>query len=147
MEYNNAEFLYETEVPEEQLIVSRTDLEGTIIYANETFLRISGYTHDELVGQKHNIIRHPDMPDSIFADLWNTLKEHEQWTGKIKNLRKDKGFYWVHATISGVYHDGTLVAYKSIRVPITIDEKIDAQKKYDKLKKDNNEKTRHIIYK
>jgi len=99
MEYNNAEFLYETEVPEEQLIVSRTDLEGKITYANDTFLRISGYTNDELIGQKHSIVKHPDMPDSIFKDLWKTIRDEEQWTGKIKNLRKDGGFYWVHANI------------------------------------------------
>jgi len=147
MEYNNAEFLYETEVPEEQLIVSRTDLEGKITYANDTFLRISGYTNDELIGQKHSIVKHPDMPDSIFKDLWKTIRDEEQWTGKIKNLRKDGGFYWVHATISGVYNDGVLVEYKSIRVPITIEEKIETQKKYDLLKKQNNEKTRHIVYK
>jgi PAS domain S-box-containing protein len=147
MEYNNAEFLYETEVPEEQLIVSRTDLEGTITYVNETFLRISGYSHDELIGKKHNIVRHPDMPDCIFEDLWKTIKNEEQWTGNIKNLRKDDGFYWVHATISGVYNDGILVEYKSIRVPISMNEKIETQKKYDLLKKENNEKTRHIVYK
>ena len=147
MEYNEANFLFETEVPEGELIVSRTDLNGIITYANETFLEISGFTEDELVGQKHSIVRHPDMPSSIFTDLWETIKEKKKWNGNVKNLRKDKGFYWVNATISGVYKDGVLVEYKSIRVPLSYDKKLITQKEYDLLKKKNNEKTRHIVYK
>ena len=147
MQYNEAEFLFETEVPQEELIVSRTDLKGIITYANDTFVKISGFTKEELIGQNHNIVRHPDMPKVAFANLWDTIKQEKQWTGNVKNIRKDKGFYWVHATISGVYKDGKLVEYKSIRVPISQDEKIKSQKEYDQLKIDNNEKQRHIIYK
>ena len=146
MEYNNAEFLFETEVPIGELIVSRTDLNGKITYANDTFLEISGFTKDELIGQNHNVVRHPDMPSIIFKDLWKTIKEKKQWKGKVKNLRKDKGFYWVNATISGVYKDDVLVEYKSIRVPLSYQDKLEAQKEYDLLKKQNNEKTRHIVY-
>ena len=90
-------------------------INGIITYANETFLEISGYTEDELIGQKHSIVRHPDMPSSIFENLWNTIKEKKKWSGNVKNLRKDKGFYWVNATISGVYKDDILVEYKSIQ--------------------------------
>jgi len=147
MQYNDAEFLFETEVPEDELIVSRTDLTGTITYANETFLEISGFTKNELIGQKHNIVRHPDMPDSIFKTLWETIKKEKKWNGNVKNLRKDKGYYWVNASISGVYKDGVLVEYKSIRVPLTNEEKLRSQKEYDMIKKQNNEKTRHIVYK
>jgi len=147
MQYNDAEFLFETEVPEDELIVSRTDLTGTITYANETFLEISGFTKNELIGQKHNIVRHPDMPDSIFKTLWETIKKEKKWNGNVKNLRKDKGYYWVNASISGVYKDGVLVEYKSIRVPLTNEGKLRSQKEYDMIKKQNNEKTRHIVYK
>ena len=147
MEYNDANFLFETEVPVDELIVSRTDLKGIITYANDTFLDISGYTKDELLGQNHNIVRHPDMPSSIFKNLWDTIKAKKQWNGNVKNLRKDNGFYWLNATISGVYKDGVLVEYKSIRVPLTYEEKLKTQKEYDLLKKQNNEKTRHIVYK
>jgi len=147
MQYNDAEFLFETEVPEDELIVSRTDLTGTITYANDTFLEISGFTKEELIGQKHNIVRHPDMPDSIFKTLWETIKKEKKWNGNVKNLRKDKGYYWVNASISGVYKDGILVEYKSIRVPLTNEEKLRSQKEYDMIKKQNNEKTRHIVYK
>jgi len=147
MEYDNAEFLFETEVPTGELIVSRTDLNGKITYANDTFLEISGFTKDELIGQNHNVVRHPDMPSIIFKNLWKTIKEKKQWNGNVKNLRKDNGFYWVNATISGVYKDGILVEYKSIRVPLSYQDKLKTQKEYDLLKKQNNEKIRHIIYK
>ena len=147
MEYNNAEFLFETKVPEDELIVSRTDLNGTITYANDTFLEISGYSKNELIGQNHSIVRHPDMPNSIFEDLWKTIKEKKQWNGNVKNLRKDGGYYWVNATISGVYKDNILIEYKSVRIPLSYDKKLQTQKEYDLLKKKNNEKIRHIVYK
>ena len=147
MEYNEAEFLFETQVPEDELIVSRTDLNGMITYANDLFVEISGFTQAELIGQNHNIVRHPDMPEATFTDLWETIKSGKKWNGNVKNIRKDKGFYWVNATISGVYKDGELVEYKSIRVPIAEDEKLKCQKQYDKLKAQNNEKQRHIVYK
>ena len=146
MEYNEAEFLFETEVPQDELIVSRTDLNGIITYANDLFVEISDFTREELIGQNHNIVRHPDMPKTIFSDLWNIIKNEKKWNGNVKNIRKDKGFYWVNATISGVYKDGKLVEYKSIRVPISEEEKLKSQKLYDKIKVDNNEKQRHIIY-
>ncbi len=147
MEYNEAEFLFETEVPQEELIVSRTDLKGIITYANDTFIEISGFSLDELIGKNHNIVRHPDMPQVAFEGLWETLKNEKKWNGNVKNIRKDKGFYWVNATISGVYKDGELVEYKSIRVPISNEEKLRTQNMYDKLKLDNSEKQRHIVYK
>ena len=146
MKYNESEFLVETEVPNTELIISRTDTEGLITYANDAFCEISGYEVDELIGEPHNIVRHPDMPSSAFKDLWETLKSEKQWTGVVKNLRKDKGFYWVYATISGVYKNGELVEYKSLRTPITHDEKLSHQILYDKLRKENGEKIRTIIY-
>ena len=78
MEYNDANFLFETEVPADELIVSRTDLNGIITYANETFLEISGFTEDELIGQKHSIVRHTDMPSSVFDTLWKKLERKEK---------------------------------------------------------------------
>jgi len=147
MEFNKAEFLDETQVPYDELIVSRTNLEGIITYANDTFISISGYTNDELIGQHHNIVRHPDMPKVCFEELWNTIKKENKWVGNVKNLRKEGGYYWVKATVSGVYKDGNLVEYKSIRVPISSEEKLQTLKKYDELKKQTNDKQRHIVYK
>jgi aerotaxis receptor len=147
MEFKESEFLIETEVPEEELIISRTDLKGVITYANETFCEISGYNEDELIGQSHNIVRHPDMPKEAFKDLWQTLSQKKQWVGVVKNLRKDKGFYWVKAIISGVYKNSELVEYKSLRTPIGYEEKLEHQKLYDKMRFESGENTRVIIYK
>jgi len=146
MEYNESEFLCETIVPEDELIISRTDLNGKITYANETFCEISGYTMDELIGKAHNVVRHPDMPSAAFQDLWQTILNKEQWIGVVKNLRKDRGFYWVKAIVSGVYKDGKLVEYKSLRTPISYEEKLKHQKLYDKMRLENSERVRKVIY-
>ncbi|MFA6742034.1 MAG: PAS domain-containing protein [Arcobacteraceae bacterium] len=146
MEFLSGNFLCETIVPKEELIVSRTDLKGNITYANETFAFISGYTADELIGKPHNIVRHPDMPKSIFKELWKDLDIKGSWSGVVKNKRKDEGFYWVYAEVSGVYKDGTLVEYKSIRTPISFNDKVKYQLLYDQIKKDTNETTRRVIY-
>ncbi len=146
MEYNTSEFLIETIVPEDELIISRTDLKGVITYANETFAKISGYSMEELIGKPHNCVRHPDMPKRAFKDMWNKLQNQQQWKGVVKNLRKDTGYYWVHATISGVYKDGKLVEYKSIRVPISYEEKVKFQKLYDNYRNRDKENIRRVIY-
>lgn len=86
------------------------------------------------------------MPRSVYKDLWQTLKNEKQWSGVVKNLRKDRGFYWVKAIISGVYRDGELVEYKSLRTPISYSEKLQHQKLYDKMRKENGEKLRKVIY-
>ena len=146
MEFLGGNFLCETIVPKGELIVSRTDLKGNITYANETFALISGYEVDELIGRSHNIVRHPDMPKVIFKELWEDLKSKGSWSGIVKNLRKDEGFYWVFAEISGVLKDGKLVEYKSVRTPISFDEKLKYQLLYDELKKQNNEPIRKVVY-
>lgn len=146
MEFNESEFLIETAVPEGELIISRTDLKGIITYANETFAEISGYEIDELIGKPHNIVRHPDMPSAVFKDLWETIQNKKQWSGVVKNLRKDRGHYWVKAIVSGVYKDGELVEYKSLRTPIGYEEKLKTQKLYDKMRAESGEKVRRVIY-
>jgi len=143
MNYNESEFLIETEVPDNELIISRTDLKGNITYANETFCEISGYEEEELIGKSHNIVRHPDMPRDAFKDLWQTIQDKKQWKGIVKNLRKDKGFYWVHAIVSGVHKNGELIEYKSLRTPISYDEKLKYQRLYDKMRAENGEKIRN----
>lgn len=146
MEFNESEFLIETLVPENELIISRTDLKGIITYANDTFAQISGYSVDELIGQPHNIVRHPDMPKRVFKDMWKKLSHGKKWEGVVKNLRKDKGYYWVHATISGVYKDGELVEFKSIRTPIDYETRLKYQKLYDEYRNIDKENIRKIIY-
>ena len=78
------------------ILVTRTDLQGKILYANDEFLKISGYSRHEIIGKDHNIIRHPDMPPELFEDLWKTVKAMRPWAGVIKNRAKSGDFYWVH---------------------------------------------------
>lgn len=136
----------ETFVPFDELIVSRTDLSGKITYANETFAKISGYEIDELIGMPHNIVRHPDMPRSVFKELWETLAQEKMWKGYVKNLRKDGGYYWVYAEVSGVYKDGVLVEYKSLRTPISQDVKEEMQRLYDEKKRKEERTVRTVVY-
>lgn len=81
-------------------IVSETDSRGFITYANRKFCEISGYTAQELIGQNHNIIRHPDMPQAAFKQMWKDLKAAKEWHGYVKNLRKDGQYYWVETHIT-----------------------------------------------
>ncbi len=124
----------ETIVPDGELIVSRTDLKGIITYANKIFADISGYSIDELIGKNHNIVRHPDIPKSVFKNLWFTIKSGKIWKGYVKNLRKDGGYYWVYAEVSGLYKNDKLIEYKSMRSPMKDSIKIEMQKKYDELR-------------
>ncbi len=146
MEYNRSEFLIETVVPEDELIISRTDLRGIITYVNETFAAISGYTSEELIGKPHNVIRHPDMPSEVFKGLWQTLHAGKKWGGYVKNMRSDTGFYWVYAEVSGVFKEGELVEYKSIRIPIRSEEKLEYQKRYDAMRREAGERERIVKY-
>ena len=105
----------ETQLPENEFIYSRTDLKGVITEANEAFCKVSGFTRDEMVGQSHNMVRHPDMPIAAFEDLWRDLKAGRPWRGVVKNRRKDGGFYWVVANVSPVREGGRVIGYQSVR--------------------------------
>lgn len=99
-------------------IVSETDIDGTITFANRRFCEISAYSVDELVGQSHNIIRHPDMPKAAFAQLWKTILSGTIWHGLVKNLRKDGKYYWVDTEVSPMYNDdGSIKGYMAARKP------------------------------
>ncbi len=108
------------------VIASRTDLKGVITYASKAYENISGYTKEELIGKPHNIVRHPDMPKSAFKDMWNTIKQERLWVGEVKNLKKDKSFYWVKAFIAPYYDkDRKHVGYSAIRLDITAQKKVE----------------------
>ncbi len=129
-------YFVETTVPEDELIISRTDLNGYITYANDVFAEISGYTPEELVGKPHCVVRHPDMPRSVFKELWEVIKSGSIWRGYVKNLRKDGGYYWVYAEVSGVYKEDKLIEFKSLRAPVEEDKKIEFQDIYDNKRKE-----------
>ena len=141
---NSYQYFIETTVPIDELIVSRTDLNGYITYANDIFANISGYTPNELVGKFHSIVRHPDMPRSVFKEMWKTILLGDIWRGYIKNLRKDGGFYWVYAEVSGVYKDDKLVEFKSLRSPIDKSKKREFQNIYDELRKSEESSCRIV---
>ncbi len=105
------------------LILSSTDLKGIITYANRKFCEIAGYTKKELTGKNHNIVRHPDMPKAAFKELWDTIQAGKEWTGLVKNLRKDGRYYWVYSHITPVMNDeGEIVGYTAARRPASENE-------------------------
>lgn len=105
----------ETPYPDGKLIVSTTTQEGIITHVNQSFVEMSGYTEQELIGSPHSILRHPDMPPAAFKDLWDTIGRGEKWQGYVKNLRKDGGYYWVKATVIPNIRNGQVVGYTSVR--------------------------------
>lgn len=105
----------ERQVQEGAFLVSMTDPRGVITYANDEFIRLSGYSQGELIGQPHNIVRHPDMPPGAFKDLWDTVQGGKPWYGIVKNRCKDGSFYWVDANVTPMYERGQLTGYVSIR--------------------------------
>lgn len=125
----------EIEVPNEGVIVSHTDLKGIITYANDTFATISGYSLAELIGKPHNILRHPDMPSSLFKNLWDTIKSGQIWSGYVKNMTKSGGFYWVYAQVSSLYDsNGAIIGYKSMRQAVDRIKRNELEEAYVSLK-------------
>jgi aerotaxis receptor len=107
----NREFSF----PEGATLMSSTDTDSYITYANEAFIQVSGFTEEELMSQPHNLVRHPDMPREAFADMWDTLKAGMSWTSLVKNRRKDGDHYWVRANATPVVREGRVVGYMSVR--------------------------------
>jgi len=108
------------EIIDKNIISSTTDLEGIITSASEAYCNISGYTREELVDQPHSIIRHPDMPEKAFKDMWDTIKAGKVWKGNVKNLKKNGDYYWVYAVIEPIFNSsGDIDSYFAIRVDIT----------------------------
>ncbi|NTX69904.1 PAS domain S-box protein [Lelliottia amnigena] len=96
-------------------LMSTTDLNSYMTHANDTFVKVSGYQLEELMGQPHNMVRHPDMPKAAFADMWYTLQQGEPWSGIVKNRRKNGDHYWVRANAVPMVRGGQVTGYMSIR--------------------------------
>lgn len=105
----------EIDYPESAVFVTKTDTKGAITYASDAFVEISGFSREELLGSNHNIVRHPDMPEWAFADLWKTVKEGHPWRGYVKNRAKNGDHYWVRANVSPIINGGNVVGYISLR--------------------------------
>ena len=101
--------------PRGHTLVSTTDLKGRILYCNPMFIEVSGYAREELLGQPHNMIRHPDMPEQAYADMWQSIQGGRPWSAPIKNRRKDGSYYWVMANVTPLMEGGQPLGYMSVR--------------------------------
>jgi PAS domain S-box-containing protein len=100
----------------DDFIVSKTDMQGKIIYGNKVFINISGYSESELLGAPHSILRHPDMPRIVFYLLWERIKNKEEIFAYVKNLAKDGSYYWVFANVTATLDsNGSIRDFHSVR--------------------------------
>ncbi|MDO6441905.1 PAS domain-containing methyl-accepting chemotaxis protein [Marinobacter sp. 2_MG-2023] len=119
---------------ESQKLISSTDLDGKIRHCNQAFVEVSGFTREELIGQPHNIVRHPDMPPGAFENMWSHLKAGTPWMGMVKNRRKNGDFYWVSAYITPVTENGKVVGYESVRSCPLREDVRRAEKQYARIR-------------
>ncbi|MEE9492459.1 MAG: methyl-accepting chemotaxis protein [Gammaproteobacteria bacterium] len=115
MKINEPVTINEKILDTDAILASQTNLKGILTKANRAFVEISGFSHDELVGKNHNIVRHPDMPSEAFSDLWKTVKSGSPWVGIVKNRCKNGDFYWVRATVTPNIENGEVTGYLSVR--------------------------------
>ncbi|KPX19904.1 Aerotaxis receptor Aer [Pseudomonas amygdali pv. dendropanacis] len=120
--------------PASERLISTTDLNSHITYCNDAFVALSGFTREELVGQPHNLVRHPDMPALVFAHMWETIKQGKPWMGVVKNRSKQGDYYWVSAYVTAVYENGRIVGYESVRSLPTRDQVRRAEALYARLR-------------
>ena len=130
----------EYQLNDDETIVSTTDLQGNITYANPYFVEVSGYSLEELIGAPQNILRHPDMPVEAFADFWATIKSGRPWTGMVKNRCKNGNYYWVLANATPVMEKGQPVGYISVRTKPTREQVSAAETLYKEIKNGNPRK-------
>jgi aerotaxis receptor len=123
----------EQDYPEGLTLVSTTDAQGRITHCNAAFVEVSGFSYDELLGQPHNIVRHPDMPPEAYKDMWSTVGHGRPWSGVVKNRCKNGDHYWVLANVTPVLENGKPVAYMSVRLKPTREQVQDAQALYERI--------------
>ncbi len=128
----------EVELKPDDFLVSRTDTQGRITYANPSFIDISGFEHAELMGAPHNLIRHPDMPPAAFENLWQTVKAGETWRGLVKNRCKNGDHYWVDANVTPIIEDEQVVGYTSVRIQASRQAIEQAEQAYAGLREGRN---------
>jgi PAS domain S-box-containing protein len=124
----------EIELRDRQVIISRSDLHGRIVDVNSDFVEISGFSRDELIGQQHNIIRHPSMPPGVFADLWADLLAERPWIGIIQNRAKNGDAYWIEAHVAPIWEHGKVCGYMSMRWKATEAQIAEAKQTYAQMR-------------
>lgn len=118
---------------ERDVLVSMTNPKGIITYANDAFVKISGFTKDELIGKSHNVVRSEDVPPGVFQNLWDELKQEKSWIGIVKNRAKNGDHYWVEAFVSPLYKDEKLIGYQSVRIKPKAEDIARAEKIYHRV--------------
>ena len=133
----------EYQYPDNETLVSTTDLSSKITYCNPSFINVSGYSVDELIGQPHNLIRHPDMPQEAYRDMWETIQSGHPWSALVKNRRKDGDHYWVVANVTPILEGGKPVGYMSVRTKPTPEQVQSAEVLYARMRqeKENGKQT------
>lgn len=132
---------------DENVITSSTDLHGFITSASQAFCKLSGYEKSELIGKNHNILRHPDMPESLYKTLWQTLEANQTWQGEMKNCAKNGEDYWVRAEISPSFdQQGNKVGYISVRENITYLKQVEELSTVDPLTDVYNRRAFNTIF-
>lgn len=126
----------EYKFPADQTLISVTDIKGHITYANANFIHTSGFRSEELLGQAHNMVRHPDMPSEAFRDMWETIRAGQLWSGMVKNRRKNGDYYWVRANATPVRSGDKIVGYLSVRVAPTEAEVEAAERLYATMRQE-----------
>jgi len=106
----------EYDYPSDRMLVSMTDTKGIITHCNHAFVETSGFSYEELIGENHNLVRHPDMPPAAYRDMWNTIGRGHPWTALVKNRRKDGDHYWVQANVTPILENGKPKGYMSVRI-------------------------------
>lgn len=125
--------------PKGQTLVTTTDTKGRILYCNPMFVEVSGFDREELLGQPHNIIRHPDMPEEAFRDMWQTISSGRPWSAPVKNRRKDGGYYWVMANATPLVEDGQITGYMSVRTEASREQVAAAETLYAHMRRERDE--------
>ena len=126
----------EYDYPGNELLMSTTDRQGHMTHCNAAFARVSGYSMEELMGQLHNMVRHPDMPPEAFKDLWSTIGNGRSWCGIVKNRRKNGDHYWVRANVTPIVINGKPQGYMSVRAKPTREEVRAAEALYAKIRQE-----------
>lgn len=128
----------EVTFPQSEFLVSTTDTDSIITYANDEFCRVAGFSSEELIGKPHNVVRHPDMPKAAFADMWGQLKRGKSWRGMVKNRCKNGDYYWVDAFVTPLFENDKIIGYQSVRHCPSRKDVESAERLYKKINQGKN---------